>query len=77
MALYHFQIRRGDKTSSAGQEMDLPNDRAAWDEGASVCRDFGRDIFEGLTADSEWKLEVINSNGKMLFRFRFLAETLP
>jgi hypothetical protein len=76
MAVYRFQIRQGDKTGSAGQVMDLPNDRAAWDEGALICRDFGRDIFDDLTANSEWKLEVSDPHGKILFRFRFLAETL-
>jgi hypothetical protein len=74
MSLYRFHISQDEITTSTGEAIDLPDDRAAWKEASFLCRDLSRSIF--TDAKPEWKLEVTDEGGKPIFRFRVLAEVL-
>ncbi|MDF3810760.1 MULTISPECIES: hypothetical protein [Rhodopseudomonas] len=74
MSFYRFSIFQGESADAQGQEVDLPDSRAAWNQACSMCRDLSRTIF--TDAKPEWKLEVSNELGKTIFRFRVLAEVL-
>ena len=41
-----------------------------------MCADLARDIVNGLTDNSEWRLDVLDEYGKPVFRLRLLAELL-
>lgn len=74
MSIYRFRIFHDEDTDSLGQEIDLPDKRAAWKEACCLCRDLSRDIF--TDAKPEWRLEVTDESGKPVFRFRVLAEVV-
>jgi uncharacterized protein DUF6894 len=73
MAHYTFRIRQGSHSSDVS--VDLPDDDAAWDEGATACSDMIRDTIARLRDSPEWRLEVANRAGGIRHLFRLTAET--
>jgi hypothetical protein len=76
MPIFHFHISKGKFSNSPGREVELPDQRAVWNEATGLCVDVGRDIVSDFDRTPEWSLEVTDAEGKPIFRFRFLAETL-
>jgi hypothetical protein len=72
MALYRFHITQDGKTTSTGEDIDLPDRDAAFKEASLLCRDLSRGVF--TDAKPDWKLEATDETGKTIFRFRVLAE---
>lgn len=75
MPLYHFQISRNGQPTSLGQHIELPDRRAAWTEATTMCRDLSRDMMDQLEANPEWQMAVTDAAGRLLYRFRFTAES--
>jgi hypothetical protein len=73
MARYIFRIRQG--SHSSAPRVDLPDDDAAWDEGAAACSDMIRDTVARLRDSPEWRLEVVNKAGTIRHLFRVTTET--
>jgi hypothetical protein len=76
MPIYRFKIRSGRNKDRPGHDTDLPDNRAAWKEAAATCRDLSRDIIDDFAVNPVWELEVADTAGTPLFRFRFVAENL-
>jgi hypothetical protein len=76
MPRFAFQVQPGQSPELPAIE-DVLNDREAARKAAlGMCADLAKDIVAGLTANSEWRLDVLNENGEPVFRLRLLAETL-
>jgi hypothetical protein len=47
---------------------------AARVEAAAVFADFSRDIAAHLVANPEWRLDVLDESGKLIYRIKVVAE---
>lgn len=54
----------------------LSDSHAARQAALGICADLARDIANGLIDDSEWRLNVLDEQGKPVFRIRLLVESL-
>jgi hypothetical protein len=72
MAQFGFQIRYG---RYANDVVDLPRAEGARQEASQMCCDMIRDILAALETNPEWRLEVSDESGKLLYLFRFTAES--
>jgi hypothetical protein len=75
MPIFRFHIREGKFSNSPGRELELPDHRALWTEATGLCNDISRHIIEDFEQTPDWSLEVTDSHGRTVFRFRFVAET--
>jgi hypothetical protein len=76
MPIFLFQVQQGEFPETPAIEDVLSDNHAAQKTALSMCADLAKDIVTGLTADSEWRLNVLDESGKSIFRLRLLAETL-
>jgi hypothetical protein len=53
----------------------LPGAEDARQEAPQVCCDMIRDIIASLEANPEWRLEVTDESGELIYLFRFTAES--
>ena len=76
MPRFLFQVQSGQFPKLPAIEDVLCDHHAARQAALHMCADLAKDIVEGLTGDSEWRLEVLNEAGSPVFRLRLLAEQL-
>src|SRR6202163_3819555 len=76
MPRFLFQVQHGEGVKIPAIEDVLSDGYAARKAALGMCADLARDIVNGLTEDSEWRLDVLDESGKPIFRLRLLAEAL-
>jgi hypothetical protein len=76
MPRFLFQVQPSQFPKLPAIEDVLCDNYAARKAALNMCADLAKDIVEGLTGDSEWRLDVLNEAGKPVFRLRLLAESL-
>lgn len=54
--------------------VELPDQRNAWSQASQMAGHILRDLDGGLEPGREWRLEVCDEGGTMLFALRFSAE---
>jgi hypothetical protein len=74
MPLYFFRVSHGEKSTSPGAGLELPDNEAAWIEATTACGEIIRDLDGDLRIGAEWRMEVTNETGDVLYRLRFFAE---
>ena len=74
MPQYFFHIRQDDYSSDHSEGLEFPDKEAARTEAAAVCADMIRGIVAQTADRPEWRLNVSDEAGKLLFRFKFAAE---
>ena len=75
MTRYFFNVSYNGDASPADEEgVDLPDDDAAWAEATGACGQMIRDLDGALTTGAEWRMEVANADGAVLFRLLLRAE---
>ena len=74
MPQYFFHIRQDDYSSDHAEGLEFPDKEAARTEAAAVCGDMMRGIVGQIANRPEWRLDVSDEAGKLLFRFKFAAE---
>jgi hypothetical protein len=74
MPLYYFNVTHGQKSTSPRAGLDFPHDEAAWEEATTACGEMIRDLDGDLKAGPEWRMEVTNEAGAVVYRLRFSAE---
>jgi hypothetical protein len=75
MPRFKFQVQQGKSEIPAIEDI-LYDSYAAREAALGLCADLAKDIVNGLTDDSEWRLDVLDESGKAVFRLRLLAESL-
>jgi hypothetical protein len=76
MPRFLFQVQQGRIPDLPIIEDVLSDSYAARKVALGMCADLARDIVNGLTDNSEWRLDVLDEYGKPVFRLRLLAELL-
>jgi hypothetical protein len=76
MPRFIFQVQQGKSLEIPAIEDVLCDGYAARKAALGMCADLAKDIVNGLTEDSEWRLNVLDESGKAIFRLRLLAEEL-
>jgi hypothetical protein len=71
---YFFNVTQGDLPREADEGMDLPNDEAAWEEATTACGEMIKELDGKLKAGPEWRMEVTDASGGVVYRLRFSAE---
>ena len=74
MPQYFFHIRQDDYSSDHAEGLEFPDKDAARKEAAAVCADMMCGIVGEAAGRPEWRLDVTDDAGKLLFRFKFAAE---
>ena len=77
MPSFRFQIQQTGVIDVAGHDVELPDAQAAWTEAVGMCRDLSRDLIAETASNSEWRLEVTNAAGILIFQFSFTVKALP
>jgi hypothetical protein len=76
MPRFTFQVQQDKFPEIPAIEDILCDSYAARKAALGMCADLAKDIVNGLTEDSEWRLDVLDESGKPVFRLRLLAEEL-
>jgi hypothetical protein len=76
MPRFIFQVQQGNSPEIPAIEDVLCDSYAARKAALGMCADLAKDIVNGLTEDSEWRLDVLDESGTPIFRLRLLAEEL-
>jgi hypothetical protein len=75
MPRYYFRIAHGKYSEASDSPFEFKDDVAAWQEMAHVCSDLVGDICRNLKKESDWHMELLDENQKLLFRIRLVAES--
>jgi hypothetical protein len=76
MPRFTFQVQQDQFPAIPAIEDTLCDSYAARKTALGMCADLAKDIVNGLTEDSEWRLDVLDDSGKPVFRLRLLAQDL-
>ena len=74
MPLYFFSVSRGGNSTSPGAGLEFPDDEAAWVEATTACGEMIRDLDGDMKAGQEWRMDVADETGDIVYRLRFSAE---
>jgi len=74
MPQYFFHIQQDGHSSDYSEGLEFADKEAARKEAASVCSDMMRGVIAESAGQPEWSLDVTDESGRLLFRFRFVAE---
>jgi hypothetical protein len=74
MPLYYISTH-GDGKDVVSDPIELPDHDAAWREAAAASGEILRDISDQITPNKEWRMEVRDDRGKVLFCFRLVPES--
>ena len=75
MPRYFFNVSYSGEMSPADEDgVDLPDDDVAWAEATGSCGQMISDLDGALRTEAEWRMEVANADGDVLFRLLFRAE---
>jgi hypothetical protein len=72
MPRFTLQVSQGE-FSNAAIETVFESNEAAHQGALAICADLGRDIFAGLKAGSDWRLDVVNETGSAIFQIRLYS----
>lgn len=70
MPRYFFNICYGSSIPDK-EGTELPDAGAAWKEATIACGEMLRDLDGSLKVGPEWRMEVAEESGKVLFSLRF------
>jgi len=76
MPLYFFNITHDGKPSAITEGLELADDKAAWEEATTTCGEVLRDLDGSLKPGDSWKMQVADSEGKMIYTLAFNSQAL-
>jgi hypothetical protein len=74
MPLYYISTH-GDGKDIVSDAIDLPDHDAAWREAAAASGEILRDMRDQIAPNKEWRMDVQDGRGEVLFRFRMVPES--
>ena len=74
MSCYYFRIPQGTYSGASDAAVDCEDDNAAWKEMTIVCGDLASDVARGLKPGTDWKMELLDAERKVVFRIHIAAE---
>ena len=75
-AHYHFRIFADGKQHEESDPLDFDDLEEVWHEGAMSACEIIRSMHGRIETDLDWRLEVADETGKVIYRFTFKAERL-
>lgn len=75
MPQYFFRISHGRYAGASLQGMEFENNDAAWNEMRRICADLLSGVARSLKQDGEWRMELLDTASKPVFRVRLIAES--
>jgi hypothetical protein len=73
---YRFRVFTNGKTLHESDALAFDAFEEVWQEGAMTSVELIRDMYGRIEEDLDWRLEVSDDTGRMIYRFSFKAETL-
>jgi hypothetical protein len=74
MPVYHFKTRYGTEINeSDGMPMDSTHE--AWKEATRAAGEILKDLDGSLEPHREWRMDVSDDNGNLLFSLRLIPQT--
>ena len=74
MPRFLFRIAHGSHVRPPNEGIDLPDEDAAWREAITACSELITQADRDLRAGAEWRMDVTDETGAVVFRLRFFAE---
>lgn len=71
---YYFNIQHGKRSLPDAIGEELADDDAAWKEATVTAGKLLQDLDGTLKPDREWRMEVSDESGKLVWVLRVLAE---
>lgn len=75
MPRYSFKVIRNGEAGPAADALEFADNEAAWEEGTIACGEMIRSIDGRFRPGSIWMMEVFDDNERMIYRFRFTAQS--
>jgi hypothetical protein len=76
MPTYFFHIRRGNCLDVSAEGIALPDLEAVRREAALIYSDMARGITGEFDESLDWRIEVTDQSGRIVFRLSLVAESL-
>lgn len=77
MPRYYFHVYHNGDEAKDAEGVELLDDRNAWTEATSSCGQMIQDLDGTLGTDADWRMEVTDAEGAMIFRLRLTTEHRP
>ena len=74
MPRYFFSITHGERRQDHEDALELPDDRAAWEEATSACGELLKDADGKLKPNQEWRMDVNDENQELIFSLMLIPE---
>jgi hypothetical protein len=74
LSCYYFRIPQGTYSGASDAAVNCTDDNAAWKEMTIVCGDLAGDIARGLKPGTNWQMELLDAERKVVFRIHIAAE---
>jgi hypothetical protein len=75
MPRYFFLLNRTAETDRDNHGLTFLDHQAAWEEATMACGEMIRTIDGHLQPGADWRMDVTDETGKLIYRLRFIAET--
>jgi hypothetical protein len=75
MPSFYLRVNHNNPDGDHCEALDLPDEKAAWDEATTTCGAMLADLDGSLHEGSDWSMEVSDDNG-LLFELTFGARRL-
>ena len=76
MPRYFFHLIRNNEAYVDNDGLTFLDHQAAWEEATMACGEMIRTIDGHLRPGTSWQMEVTDDTGKLIYRLRFIAESL-
>ena len=73
---FHFRIFTNGTPHSETDPLSFDDLEEVWQEGAMSACEIIRDMHGRIEGDLDWRLDVSNDEGQVIYRFSFKAERL-
>ena len=74
MPLYNFSTTHHGLLHNGDDPIDLPDDVAAWAQGAMACGELLKELSGSLSPNEEWRLDVKDGTD-LVFSFKMMPRT--
>jgi hypothetical protein len=75
MPLYYFSTTHQDRHHDRDDPIDLPDDKAAWDQATMSFGEMIKEIDGSLTPNAEWRLDVRDGSNTLIYSLKLMPES--
>lgn len=75
-SFFHFRIFTNGSQKQESEPLDFADKSDVWEEGADASCEIIRGMMGKIEPGFDWRLEISDDTGKVIYRFSFKAEKL-